>query len=84
MLNGATIFGMAGGRLLGGGESGSEIVIGTNKLMSMMKDAVGAGAKPITINVYGASGQDVRELAKEVSKELQNLIYDKEMAYGIR
>ena len=36
MLNGATIFGAAGGKLLGGGESGSEVVIGTNKLMSGM------------------------------------------------
>lgn len=84
MLNGATIFGAQGGKLLGGGEAGSEMVIGTNTLMSMMKEAVGVEAKPITINIYGTEGQDVRELAKEVSKELQYLINDKEKAYGIR
>lgn len=81
MLNGATIFGAAGGKLLGGGESGSEVVIGTNKLMSMMREAVGV-SRPITINIYGAQGQDIRALAKEVSKELQNLINDKEDAYA--
>lgn len=81
LLNDATIFGAAGGKLLGGGESGSELVIGTNKLMDMMKQAVGS-ARPVTINVYGAEGQDVRLLAKEVSKELQNLIADKESAYA--
>jgi hypothetical protein len=82
LLNGATIFGSAGGRLLGGGEAGSEMVIGTDKLMGMMREAVGVGANPITINIYGAAGQDVRELAKEVSKEIQNLITDKEKAYA--
>ena len=82
LLNDATIFGAAGGKLLGGGEgSGSEVVVGTNKLMSMMKQAVGA-TRPITINIYGAEGQDVRELAKAVSVELQNLINDKESVYA--
>ena len=82
MLNGATIFGAAGGKLLGAGESGSELVVGTDKLMSMMREAVGANARPVTINVYGAAGQDIRELAKEVGKELQNIINDKENAYA--
>lgn len=36
----------------------------------------------ISINVYGAEGQDVRELAKAVSKEIQNLISDKERVYA--
>jgi hypothetical protein len=83
MLEDATIFGASGGKLLGAGEAGSEIVIGTNKLMNMMKQAVGVDTRPITINVYGAEGQNVRELAKEVSKELQILINDKEKAYGL-
>ena len=82
LLDSATIFGAAGGRLLGGGESGSELVIGTNKLMSMMKEAIGVGGRPININIYGAQGQDIRLLAKEVSKELQNLINDKEKVYA--
>lgn len=82
LLNEATIFGAANGKLLGGGEgSGSEVVVGTNKLMSMMKQAVGA-TRPVTINVYGAEGQDIRELAKAVSQEFQNLINDTEGVYA--
>lgn len=81
ILDSATIFGAANGQYLGGGEAGSELIFGTNKLMSMIKQAVG-GSKEIVINVYGAPGQDIRELAKEVSRELQNLIDDKEKVYA--
>lgn len=81
LLDGATIFGAANGKLLGGGEAGSELVIGTDKLMSMMREAT-IGGRDIIINVYGTQGQNVRELAKEVSKELQNLINDKEKVYA--
>ena len=83
ILNDATIFGASNGKLLGGGEAGSEVVVGTSKLMSMMRQAVGGiGANPITINVYGAEGQDVRELAKAVSKEMQNMIDDRGRVYA--
>ena len=82
LLDGATIFGAANGKFLGGGESGSELVVGTDKLMNMIKKATGGNDRPITINVYGAEGQDVRLLAKEVSRELQNLINDKERVYA--
>lgn len=34
------------------------------------------------VNVYGAEGQDIRELAKAVSQEIQNIIDDKEKAYA--
>ena len=40
ILNGATIFGMKGNKFLGGGEAGSEVVAGTNSLMSMIRCAV--------------------------------------------
>ena len=36
----------------------------------------------ITMNIYATEGQDIRELAKEVSRELQNLVTDKEKAYA--
>ena len=47
----------------------------------------GAGAKSgnvinATFNIYGAEGQDIRELAKEVSQEIQNLISDEEKVYA--
>lgn len=40
ILNGATIFGMNNGKLLGGGETGSETVVGTASLLSMIKQVV--------------------------------------------
>lgn len=35
-----------------------------------------------TFNIYAREGQDIRELAKQVSTELQNLINDKEKIYA--
>ena len=54
ILNSPTIFGMSGGRLLGGGEAGSEAVVGTNKLMEMITAAVGSvsGGGTTVIPVY--------------------------------
>lgn len=40
LLNGATIFGAMGGKLLGGGEAGQEVVAGANTLMNMIEKAV--------------------------------------------
>lgn len=43
LLNSPTIFGASGGQLLGGGEgNGSEAVVGTEKLMSMIGEVVGS------------------------------------------
>ena len=42
----------------------------------------GSTAKSFVFNIYASEGQDVRELAKEVAKEIQNLINDKEKAYA--
>ena len=80
LLNGATIFGMNNGKLLGGGEAGSEMIVGTNKLMEMMRAAVGDG-QPININVYGAEGQDVNELAEMVAYKLEDLKDRKERVW---
>lgn len=80
LLNGATIFGMNNGKLLGGGEAGSEMIVGTNKLMEMMRAAVGDG-QPININVYGTEGQDVNELAEMVAYKLEDLKDRKERVW---
>ena len=40
LLDSPTIFGMQGGKLLGAGEAGAEVVSGASKLMSMIRDAV--------------------------------------------
>lgn len=41
-----------------------------------------SGIGNVTINVYAREGQNIRELAKQVSQEIQNLISDKEKAYA--
>lgn len=54
ILNSPTIFGAAGGKLLGGGEAGPEAVVGVSSLRSMIREAVaGAGnGGDIIIPVY--------------------------------
>lgn len=42
----------------------------------------GGASGPITINVYAAEGQDVRELAKRVSYEIQKTIDNRRAAYA--
>ena len=82
MLDGATIFGAMNNRLLGGGETGSEVVIGTDKLLGMMKDAVGGEQRPIVINVYGAEGQSVDALAEKISYKLEEMTRRRSAVYG--
>lgn len=66
MLNGATIFGASGGHLLGGGEAGSEIIIGTNKLMQMIGQAKGGNTYNNQFVINGVD-RDPQELAQEIS-----------------
>lgn len=82
MLNGATIFGAKDGKLLGGGEVGSELIIGTDKLLNMMRDAVGGDKRDITINVYGAEGQDVNDLANRIAYKLEEMTQRRSAVYG--
>ena len=76
LLNSATIFGANGRSLLGGGEAGSEMIIGTQKLMDMISRASGgnAGGREVvfnnTFNIY-AGDRDAKELAEEISYYLE-------------
>lgn len=85
ILNQPTIFGMSGGKLLGGGEAGSETVVGTGSLMSMIRQTVQEtmGYVPsgdttnyggVTVNVYGAPGQDVDELANIIEERITHSV----------
>lgn len=67
MLNGATIFGQKGGNLLGGGEAGSEMIIGTNKLMQMIAQAKGGSNTYNNQFVINGVDRDPQELAQEIS-----------------
>jgi phage-related minor tail protein len=56
ILQNPTIFGAAGGSLLGGGEAGEEAIVGTDRLSSLVTNAVlaagGGSAQTIVIPVY--------------------------------
>jgi len=62
ILKSATIFGAKNGKLLGGGEAGSEVVVGANSLSSQITGAVAAGLNGVagalaTAIQVGMSGQ---------------------------
>lgn len=70
-LNGATIFGMANGKFLGGGEAGNEWIVGENSLMGMIRSAVGSSRGDVTIGetnivINTLPGQDEVEIANMV------------------
>ena len=69
ILNSPTIFGYdsKSGQFLGGGEAGSETVVGTSSLMSMIRQAVADAIKPIISVTY--------QLAK-ASNELGYITYN--------
>lgn len=79
ILDGAQIFGAMGGRLLGGGEAGQEVLYGRAQLMRDIFTAVQEAkseykdSRPIVINIY-AKDQDEKKIAEEVSKILNKEI----------
>jgi phage-related minor tail protein len=70
ILRNPTVFGAAGGNLLGAGEAGPEVVVGASSLFDMIRTAVGSTTNNYggnNVYVYGAPGQDVHELAMEIA-----------------
>ena len=80
ILNNPTIFGAMNGNLLGGGERGSELVVGVDKLMQMIADA--KGSQSITINAYCREGQDIKAFAQEVAYILEDAKTRKDKLYA--
>lgn len=82
MLNGATIFGAKGNTLLGGGEAGSEMIIGTNKLMDMIAQA--KGNETVITNTFNISAADKnpQEIAQEISFYLDMELQRTERAFA--
>ena len=58
ILDSPTIFGSAGGKLLGGGEAGAEAVVGVNSRRNMIEEAV-AGQTSAIVAAMGASSGDI-------------------------
>ena len=78
VLNNPTIFGMMDGKLLGGGESGSETIVGTNSLMNMIAKA----SKGTTINMtINAQDQNVYQLADVVIDRLTQKMNRERLVY---
>lgn len=78
LLNGATIFGTMGGNLMGGGEAGKEVILGLDKL----KEYAGNKTINISMTVNAAPGQNVQQLAKAVSREIQSEIMNKKAVWA--
>ena len=82
ILQGATIFGLgANGDVLAGGERGNEVVVGEEHLVDLLRENSG-GASNITVNVYGAPGQDEDTLAQIVIDKIQDITNSKEVVYA--
>lgn len=78
ILNNPTIFGMMDNKLLGGGEAGSETIVGTNSLMSMIQKASKGTVVNMTIN---AQDQNVYELADLVIDRLTAVTQRERLVY---
>ena len=78
ILNNPTIFGMMNGKLLGGGEAGSETIVGTNSLMQMIAKASKGTVVNMTIN---AQDQNVYELADIVMDRLTQVTQRERLVY---
>lgn len=68
MFNSPTVLPTANGLKGFGDGNGSELVIGTNKLMDMIAQA--AGSTENTFNIYTQPGMNARDVALEVEKVL--------------
>lgn len=72
ILNNPTIFGAMNGKLLGGGEAGSETIVGTNSLMNMIRQASQGTTLngDIVINMNVPQGANGKQLVDQIEKEL--------------
>jgi phage-related minor tail protein len=90
ILDSPTIFGAMDGKLLAGGEAGSETVVGTRSLMDMIQSAVQAASRAVqnisyggvTVNVYGAPGQDIYALADLIEERINANVMKKEAVFA--
>ena len=69
ILNSPTLFGMAGGRLLGGGEAGEEAVVGTERLAQIVQAAVAGAGGDIVIPIYLGT-ERIEELVVKASQRV--------------
>lgn len=88
LLDSPTIFGMQGGKLLGAGEAGAEVVAGADKLMSMIRTAVDTTSRPTAetdfrtmLNAFKAALREMKvemdsdEMGRFVERTVADAIY---------
>ena len=76
---------LLGGDVMGVGERGAEVVVGAHSLEHMIRQAVNGASETAgntTINVYGAEGQDVMELANIVVGLINNDVERRSAVYA--
>lgn len=71
MLNGASIFGSMNGKLLGGGEKGSEMVVGTNYLMDTIQKAT-AQNDALMVNAFDVMTSRIIDIMSEYFPQFAN------------
>ena len=83
ILDNPTVFGVSrNGNLLGAGEAGSEVVVGTNSLMNMIRSAT-AGAGGVSVNVVvNGNVDDYDALAETIGQKLQQQMAREERAFA--
>ena len=86
ILNGATIFGAAGSRLLAGGEAGPEAVVGVSSLVKMIRAAVidgfngmisGMQLTPVVNNTYGDTNVYIYAQPGQDAEEIAEMAAEK-------
>lgn len=77
LLDGATIFGASGSTLLGGGETGKEVIMGLDHLKQL------TGGQTVNVNmvVNAAPGQSEVAIAREVSRIINNEVMRKKAVW---
>lgn len=78
LLDGAQIFGAMNGSLLGGGESGKEVILGLDTL----KKYAGSTVFNMPITVNAAPGQSTAQIADAVSRKIQNDVMKKKAIWA--
>ena len=85
ILDGATIFGASGNKLLGGGETAREIIMSENYLRGLISDKGDSKGSvhmgDVTININGYNG-DAKRLAETVEEQLANMQKRREMVFN--
>ena len=77
LLDGATIFGAMGDKLLGGGEAGKEVIVGLDRFNEMTGNRF-----DVNIVVNAAPGQSETEIARAVARQLQSEVMRKKAVWG--